>query len=131
ISTRWRPHNGSCSRYAFSSFTGRSDDCLKQRLVGLRARLESGGVLEVADRRVGPWSIEPVERTVIIASARELALNIGYNFSRAARCGRGNFGRSRTSPRLDSADRYRRHGLALWAGRLAGGFGRFEERRRM
>jgi hypothetical protein len=56
---------------------------LKQRLVGLRARLESGGALEVADRRVGPGSIKAVERTVIIASARELALNIGYDFARS------------------------------------------------
>ena len=36
-------------------------------------------MLEVADRRVGPRSIKPVERTVIIASAREFALNIGYD----------------------------------------------------
>ncbi len=104
--------SGRSSRGALRQLGGRTQDGLQQRLVRLGARLEAGGLLEVADRSVRLRTIEAVDHAIIVAAARQLALNIVDDLAGRARRGRGgdSWPAERPAPARPAADAQLRPG---------------------
>src|SRR5207245_8914057 len=90
------------SRGPLRQLGGRSHDGLQQRLVRLGARLETGGLLEVSDRSISLRAIKAVGDAVVVAAARQFALDIVDDLpGRTGRGRRGDLGRGRESRGLE------------------------------
>src|SRR5262249_52580023 len=102
VTDRRRTRCGCSSGGPLRRLGRRSHDGLQQRLVRLAPRLESGGLLEISDRSVSLRAIKAIDDAIVVAAARQFALDIVDDLSgRTGRGRRGDLGRRRGSCRLE------------------------------
>ena len=80
----------------FADFLRRPRNGLEQRFIGLCARLEACGLLEIPDCTVRARAIETVDAAIIIAAASEFSLDVRNDLlGSAQRVGYEMLGRNR------------------------------------